>query len=282
MKHLFWCLLLICTAMPTAQSQAQNQSELVVFVQPKRSISRSFIRHSLPNLKALAKSQNVSLKVMDATQGAPEEVTVTPSVFLKSGDEFTLYQGRYNDPIALKTFMFNGQGTAENNSQRKHTMTWKSGRSTIAAHCKMHPMKGKSSGFDETKAWEAFQEGMNYFTKADNASLPATARHFYLDFFPEKTSDGLMLIHLKLYSGFDMKNPVFVSQLPSGSEWKEWQVAFEKAGKRLETQLLAQVGSNENGDGFEFVKNKIPNRSWNSLTASVPEKEIEMIAQFGK
>lgn len=207
------------------------------------------------------------MKVVDASKGAPSEVSITPSVFYKKGDEYLPYHGRYSDMSELGRFVqSNGQNTNLGSLERNEVAVWRKGRATLAAQCKMHPVEGSAAGFDEAKAWEALVGGMVYFGEGEKSDLPGVTRSFYLDFFPEKTSDGLMLIQLALYSEFDMDTPLFQSKLPSGSEWKEWEVAFAKAGKRLEAMLLAQVGSNENGDGFEFVRNNVPTREWDSLT----------------
>lgn len=282
MRHLFWCLL-ICILGPTAITQAQTQGELFVFVQPKRSISKDFIRNDLSQLESMAKGQNMDITVIDATKGVPSEVTVTPSIFIVKNGKYTLYEGRYSDMVAIQNFMKSGKSKKVTQPERENVMTWQSGRSTLVAQCEMHPIDGGGNSIDQAEAWEALKGGMLYFKKASTSSIPASARQFYLDFYPEKTSDGLMLVQVKLHSGFDMDTPVFESEVPCGSEIKEWEKAFEKAGKRLEVMLLAQVGSNENGDGFEFVKNNIPMKEWDSLTAYDPSQvNTSMIARLSK
>ena len=265
MRHFIWCLLLGMLA-PIAAMQAQNQGQLVVFVQPGRSISQDFIRTALPKIESLSKRQSIPLKVVDATKGAPAEVTLTPAVFYQKGDEYLPYEGRYKDMDELGSFVRNnGKNSMATAPKRKKMTTWKSGRTTVAAHDKMHPVDGNANGFDEAQAWASMTKNLAYLREANPAALPGTARSFYLEFYPEKTADDLMLIQMKLYSEFDLENPVFVSDVPSGSEWDEWELAFEKAGKRLEAMLFAQVGSNENGDGFEPVRSNVPVKSWNAL-----------------
>jgi hypothetical protein len=281
MRQFIWCLLL-CTLAPTAFLQAQNQAQLVVFVQPGRSISKDFIRRSLPQIESFAKGQNIPLKVVDATKGAPSEVTLTPSVFYQKNDEYTRYEGRYSDLKALQKFVrTKGKNTTEELRGEK-LMVWNPGRTTIAAHCKIHPVEGAPSDFDKAKAWNALREGMSYFQKPQSQVAPELARSFHVEFFPKKTADGLMLVHMSLFSEFDLENPVFQSDIPSGSEWKEWEVAFEKASKRLEVMLMAQLGSNENGDGFEFVRKNVPLRSWDSLVTVQPKGGSAMTARVGK
>lgn len=278
MRCFIWCLLLGFLT-PPVLTQAQVQGQVLVFVQPGRSISKDFIRNDLPQLKSIAKSEGVSLKVVDATKGAPADVTLTPSVFFEKNGKHTQYEGRYSDVDALEKFIEKGGKTAPADApKREGVMVWKTGRTTLAAQCEMHPLEGKAKGFDEAKAWKALMDGMAFFRKCNPSSLPASARHFYLEFFPEKTSDGLILIQMELYSEFDMDTPVFRSEMPSGSEWKEWEKAFKKAGKRLETMTLAQLTSNENGDGFEFVKNTIPVVSWESVAARQPMTSKGLVA----
>lgn len=270
MRLSFNCLLvgflaLICSL----NTQAQDQ--LVVFVQPGRSISQDFIRTGLPKIKALAEQRKLTLKVVDATKGAPAEVTHTPAIFLQKNGSSKPFIGRYRDMDDLSAFLqSNGSNGTQPRIDQLQTVVWKAGRTTLAAHFDVEPLQGKlPSDMDEKQfkqqAEQFLMEGMAYLKPIRSSDLPSTARSFFMKFRPEHTDDGLMLVHMSLYSAFDLETPVFDTSIPSGSEWNEWESAFGKAGQRLEAMLIAQISSNENGDGFEPVKGQVPTKPWNAL-----------------
>ncbi|MEZ4930674.1 MAG: hypothetical protein R2788_00905 [Saprospiraceae bacterium] len=92
--------------------EAQDNGQLVVFVQEGRSISQDFKRHALPEVKKIAKQNGLQLRVVDASNGAPKEVTYTPSIFMVKGNSNVLYNGRYNKFYDLTAFVQSG---GENN-----------------------------------------------------------------------------------------------------------------------------------------------------------------------
>lgn len=285
MRHLFQCIVLNSLALICTLT-VQAQDKLVIFVQPGRSISQDFTRTALPSIQSFAQSQGIAVKLVDATKGAPESVTQTPAIFLQNGDEFTRFEGRYRDMDQLASFVHaNGAIKKENTIGQRRTVAWNIGRTTLAAHYDIEPLAGNipTKKFELSKfmaqAEEELVAGMVYLKPISN-SLAENSRSFFMEFRPERREDKHVIVHMTLYSEFDMENPLFQTKIPSGSTWEEWELAFQKAGKRLEAMLIAQVGSNENGDGFEPVKTSVPVKPWHSLveanskTLSPPAKVV--------
>lgn len=248
---------------------AQAKEQLVLFIQDGRSISQDFKRNALPEIKKIARHNNLKLNIVDASNGAPQEVTYTPAIFYQKGEDKILFDGRYSDFANLIAFV-KSQGKKQPTAMTKpssNSLTWNIGRATLKTTMTIHPLSGKpprAKKFDasqfEKEAMAALVNGMDYFRQA-HAGIDGDAKSYHMDFYPEvNMKEGVILIQMKLYSEFDPQTPVFETEIPTGSFWKEWEVAFEKAGNRLEKALIAQISNWDNGDGFDTLK--APVESW--------------------
>lgn len=271
MKALFGLLLTGLLTFSTA-SIAQNKGELVVFIQDGRSISQNFKRSSLNDIKKIAKSNDLKMKIVDASKGAPIEVPYTPAIFYKKGEKNILFNGRYNDLENIESFV-ESKGSEQPKVHEQSTtspLTWQIGRATLKTTVKIHPLSGKpprAKKFNEqefrAEAMASLIKGMASFHPSGNQHFDA--RGYHMEFFPEvHRREGVLLVQMKLYSSFDQKTPVFVTEVPSGAEWKQWEKAFEKAGNRLERALIAQISNGLNGDGFDTLSSNTPVQTWTS------------------
>jgi hypothetical protein len=249
---------------------AQNNGQLIVFVQDGRSISQDFKRNALPEIKKIANHHGLQVKMVDASEGAPAEVTYTPAIFYKHGDKNILFNGRYSEFDGLSTFIkTKGKDQpAANKKVKKESLTWNIGRATLGTTMHINPLSGKppkSKKFDaqqfEKEATAALKNGMEYFRSTPAGRALPNDKSFHMEFYPE-VKEGVMLIQMELFSEMDRGKAVFRSDIPSGYEWKEWQVAFEKAGNRIEKVLIAQISNWDNGDGFDTLKESTPKRTW--------------------
>ena len=253
--------------------RAQTNEQLVIFIQDGRSISQDFKRQALPEIKKIAHKNNLELRIVEASEGAPLEVAYTPAIFYKSGNGCTLFKGRYHALGDLKSFV-KSKGQDQPASYTKadpYLLTWNIGRATLTASMNVNPLSGrppKAKQFQaqkfEAKAVLALAKGMDYFKHLNMSDLPENAKSYRMEFYPS-IEKGVLLVQMELYSQFDSKNPVFTTSIPSGSEWKEWPIAFEKAGNRIEKALVAQISNGHNGDGFDTLKGSTPQQSWSYL-----------------
>ncbi len=111
-------------------------------------------------------------------------------------------------------------------------------------------------------------KGMDFFR--ETSRHPVYTKSFHMEFYPT-VKKGILLVQMELYSEFDTETPVFKTEIPSGSEWKYWQKAFEKAGNRLEKALVAQISNWDNGDGFDTLKTTTPVQSWTASLTYRPD-----------
>ncbi|HFA51569.1 MAG TPA: hypothetical protein ENJ95_21345 [Bacteroidetes bacterium] len=256
--------------------KAQTNEQLVIFIQDGRSISQDFKRQALPEIKRIAQKNKLELRIVEASDGAPIEVAYTPAIFYQSDNGYTLFKGRYHALDDLKSFV-KSKGQTQPASYAKadnYLLIWNIGRATLTASMKVHPLSGrppKAKKFQaqkfEAEAVLALAKGMDYFKHLNMSDLPENAKSYRMEFFP-KVEKGVLLVQMKLYSQFDNQVPVFKTSIPSGYEWKEWHVAFEKAGNRIEKALVAQISNGYNGDGFDTLKETTPQQSWGYLPSA--------------
>ncbi len=283
MKHLISGLLMGCMAF-LCSANAQNNPQLIIFLQHGRSMSEDFKRNALPEIQDYAQRENLSVKILDAREGAPAEVTYTPAIVFQNKNGQSVFQGRYRKVNQLEKFVANAKKAhaAEKADFQANTVVWNYGRATLAAPMTMMPLTGKvPDNFDQEafsqKAYQALAEGMDYFKMGKIGNTTGPVRHFRMEFYPEKTKEGILLVQMKLYSQFDSSNPVFVSEIPSGGEWSDVGKVFKKAGNRLEKMLIAQISNWDNGDGFDNLSEQTPVKSWQDLGFSAKGIERENV-----
>ncbi len=266
--------MLACFALALCKLTAQNNGQLVVFVQDGRSISQDFKRNALPEIKKIAKRNKLELKMVDASEGAPEEVAYTPAIFYRSGKTNTFFNGRYSNFEDLDDFVSSAgqkQPLPIDQIRPSQLMVWRVGRATLKTTMNINPLSGKppkrrkfNAHKFEKEALNALVKGMDLFR--ETSLHPISTKSFHMEFYPT-VKEGVLLVQMELFSVCDMTSPVFKTEIPSGSEWKDWQVAFEKAGNRLEKALVAQISNWDNGDGFDTLKTTTPVQSWTASLA---------------
>ncbi len=276
MKLLLSFVLSVCGVL-ACQIQAQQNGQLVIFIQEGRSISQDFKRNTLPEIKKLSKQKNLDLKIVDASKGAPEEVVFTPAIFYRNGSHSTLYNGRYSEMDELEAFISTaGKKTASPKIKPLQQLTWDIGRATLNTTMKINPLSGKppkrrkfNAQKFESAAYAAVLKGMEFFRASPASANAGWAKSYHMEFFPT-IKEGVLLVQMELYSEYDLNTPVFKTEIPSGNEWKKWEVAFEKAGNRLEKALIAQISNWDNGDGFDTLRETTPVNSWSEVLAYQP------------
>ncbi len=267
MKHLISSLLVgsmafFCTA------NAQDNGQLIIFLQHGRSMTEDFKRDALPDIETMARRQKIEVKILDAREGAPAEVTLTPAIFYQNEQGRSLYHGRYHDVKNLENFV---NSSAQGNlGVPENSPVWSVGRATLVAPLEVLPLTGNVPGsFDQDQfvreAYQSIVAGMDYFKQDDQSKFSGEVRKFHMEFSPEKTRDGLLLVSMKLYSEFNPGEPVFETKIPSGGEWGEPDYVWRKAGNRLEKALIAQISNWDNGDGFDTLSEKTPVKSWQEI-----------------
>lgn len=271
MRHLVSTLLMGSIAF-FCSLNAQNNGKLIIFLQHGRSMTEDFKRNVLPEIEDYAKQKNIQMEILDARDGAPADIKLTPAIVYQDHRNRSVFRGRYRKTNQLTAFIDSATKSSQTEVAdfQENTPTWNIGRATLTAPLKMMALTGKvPEDFNQEafnrEAYQSIIAGMQYFSLNDKADISRYSKAFHMEFYPEKTKDGLLLVTMKLYSEFDPEHPVFETKIPSGGEWKEQDAVFRKAGNRIEKALVAQISNWDNGDGFDTLSDKTPVKSWQDL-----------------
>ncbi len=277
--------LLFLLGMSVADAGPTNSPEqLLVFVQPGKSVvDRRFQEETLPQIRELAERMGVSVKVLNAAKGAPEEAAVTPLLVYQNHRGRSVYQGRTTTLDRIRNFIrtarFVPQGEAA--LVREDIPVWKYGRSRIWAPIKISPVTGTPpADYDDARfqreARISIEKGFSQFRTRERAELDRADRGFYMDFYPWRAEDSTLFLSLALYSMFDCKKPVYkTGDAPLAGPWKDRERLFGQAAARMEQMVQKQVTSPENGDGFDPVPDTVPVTAWAALGYPLPEAPAE-------
>ena len=211
----FFKLLILLAAFALA-SPTGAQDQLIIFNRSNSAgAGKTFHEKYLPKIAALAKERNVELKVLAPRDGAPPEVTITPSIFFQNHKGRSLYVGRYSYVDKIGHFMRTARAiplkTAANVKEKEPA--YLTGRSLVVAPLKITELKGEFpesvSRYDfYSKAYPAIAMNFEKLSMQEKTEMGASDRAFYMDFYPMQNANGELEIELALYSQFSCIEPV--------------------------------------------------------------------------
>ena len=238
-RFLFLCVLLFATIW-VLPSWGESES-LIVFVQPGASaVDKEFQNIMLPKIRRLAQQLNLTLHVIAADKGAPQQVTITPLIVFQNHLGRAIYQGRTTTLSRIESFVRTSRFVAQSSERfpREKVPVWTVGRTRIVAPVKVTPLKGAlPGGFDqerfEAKARKAMSRGFSHFRFLDKTQVDRTERTFYMDLYPWLSTDGTLHVSVALFSQFHCKKPVFIPDIPFSGLWTESERIFVQAATAL-------------------------------------------------
>ncbi|MBT8367961.1 MAG: hypothetical protein KJP23_24970, partial [Deltaproteobacteria bacterium] len=185
-------LLSILLILPQSARTSPETEQLIVFVQSNISaVDDMFSKRSLPQIRKLAESMGVSVHVVEARDGSPEEVAITPLIVYQNHRGRSVYQGRTTTPERIRNFIrtsrFVPQGKKLN--RRENIPVWIKGRSQVWAPLKVSAVTGtqpQNYGKDRfiAQALESIKKGFRKFKVQKTAQLGRADRGFWMDFYP--------------------------------------------------------------------------------------------------
>jgi polyisoprenoid-binding protein YceI len=263
--------------MPQTAQGADEREELIVFVQSGTSpVGDAFRSRYLPEIYKIADEMGLDVHVVEARNGSPEEVSVTPLIVFQNYRGRSIYQGRTNTLERIRNFIrtsrFIPQGNAPN--RRENIPLWIQGRTRTWAPVKVTGLTGQVPHPHDPKAFAAesldgIYEGFDKFKLQTNADLGRADRGFYMDFHPYLSGDGTLYLSLALFSQFDCKKPVFESKIYG--PWKDRRQLFRQAAGIQEKKVAEIIGNPADGDSFDPVSENTPGKSWEEIGYPLPE-----------
>jgi polyisoprenoid-binding protein YceI len=271
--------------LPPIAGAAPGSGQLIVFVQPDSSaVNDRFRQHALPEIRKLAAAMGVSVHVVDAREGSPAEVALTPLIVYQNYRGRSVYQGRTTTPARIRNFMrtsrFVPQGTELN--RRENIPVWARGRSRVWAPLKVAPVSGKKpAGYDhETFVKTALKnvaKGFKKFRMQKTVELNRADRGFYMDFNPWLSDDGTLFITVVVFSQFDCKAPVYSKKITG--PWTKYKKLFRQAARAGEEAVARIAADPYSGDSFDPVQTTTPRKTWEQIGFSLPPAPESKTAQ---
>lgn len=257
---------------------AQTQGELLLFIQENEPVSQQLLQDDLEALQKVASSQNVDFKVVPLKEGAPELVTFTPALVFQNHLGRSLFRGRYKALGRLTNFVRAAQWEPQDDTPYNKTniMYLKKGQTVIASPIKITPLTGElpkdfSAEVFETEARAAAAKGMSDFQYKKEMMLPASARLFYMDFYPHRDSKGNLYVSMRVYSMFNCVEQVYETTTALVDENGDVKALFEKAGAQMEQAVLSQLANTSYGDALEPLKANWKVLSFETLGLPLPQ-----------
>lgn len=270
-------LALTASAQVTDEAEDAPAEKLIVFLQQQSPLDDAFRSEQLPAVTALARELGVELEVLDASAGAPQDVTITPLIAFQNHRGRAIYQGRFDAIDRVRHFVFTARHVAQGRAplQRDDVAVWESGRARVAASIKVTPLTGAvpedhDAATFAADARRAITEGLKRFAPVATASLRRGDRTFYFDCYPYRGNDGTLHLSLAIFSQFHCEKPIFRGKAPITGPWGEQNRVFAGAGAALEVGLFGELSKTSVGDAFHPIPDGVPNRTWRQLGQILP------------
>ena len=267
-------------------SAASEAEQLLVFLQSGASaVETTFQEQRLPEIRKLAESMGVSVHVVDARQGAPLRISLTPLVVYQNHRGRSIYQGRTTTTHRIRNFIrtsrFVPQG--EELNRRERIPIWESGRSRIWAPLKVAAVTGSQPKKYDHEAFVAaalknIGKGFKRFRMQKVAELGRADRGFYMDFNPWLSQNGSLYLSLVLFSQFDCKAPVYRKKITG--PWNDRGKLFQDASVLMEKAVAEIISNPESGDSFDPVQTDVPQKGWEQIGFQLPPAPAAKTAEL--
>lgn len=271
------CLALLAQLMP-AGSSAGATGQLIVFVQPGAPVSDRFSATHLSAIGELAAEMELEFRVIDAADGAPDGVAITPLIVFQNHLGRSIYQGRYSELEKLTHFIrtsaYIPQGVAADN--RIDVPVWQRGKATVVSNIKVTALAGTLPNRHREERFHRNAikavAGALARHKKGTAQLRRTDRSFYMDFYPYRAEDGDLFVSMALFSQFNCAIPIYTNFAePLKGRWRDYERVFRLAAETLEREVAKQIDRSEFGDDFDPVDVSVKGVTWDALGLQLPE-----------
>ncbi len=268
---LFFLIVLVKTV--TAQEQ------VLVFINPEKAVLQT---DDLKALQDLAVELDLTLKTININEGAPPEITLTPSIIFQNSDGRSTYYGRYKNVSRIKNFIRTARLAHQQASDnfKKDILLWRNEKAIITAPIKITNLTGNiPKDFDQAafkkNAKILLADGMKKFKLLDNYNQSRSTRTMYVDLHPYLDATNHLIIKSEIYSQFNCVEPIiqYIDTPLNSGKWKDWKIIFTNIGHQVEQLIIEQINSSTIGDAFEPIPEKIATKSWQALDLALPEKE---------
>lgn len=277
-------------AVPAVANDLPAES-LVVFVQDASSAAAEhFAATALPEVRSMAETMGLPVRVVEADGGAPPDVAITPLIVFQNANGRAVYQGRYTTLDRLESLIRTSRVIPQPDAElvREKLPVMQAGRAKVAAPLKIAPVTGtQPAGYDharfEQEARRGIAKGLTRFAMADRVALTRSDRSFYMDFYPWVSEGGALYLSVALFSQFHCHDPIFEqSGEKLNGSWEDREKLFAKAAAVLEGAVIDAMRNSKIGDGFTPIADSVPVKSWEALGLPLPKRSGEFAQRASK
>lgn len=267
MKQQFRLLTFLLLAFISFSSYANN-SVVVVFHQDTTTnfADKDFLKNYYPSLENYAKENDITLKLQNVKNGAPEGLVNTPSIHYYGNDKHTVFKGRYTEvqriqswitvsaiaPIKNKPFTVNNAflgGLGNGNSYAFPIKVI----SSFSSHLKQKSKITNEEIQEEfKKSFIAEKDALGF---QEQVTLSYQNRKYYLDFYPYVSKDKFY-VTLKVFSEFHCKKHIFKTAVPLESGIKKWKNTVLEAKLLAISEIKKNISSGKTGDAHTAFSSK--------------------------
>ena len=257
---------------------SSGKQQLIVFLQANDAF---FKADCLPKIEKLTKEKGIELIVKNAEDGAPEDLTSTPSVIYQNAAGRSIFAARYAEFATVENFIRTSRAVSQQRvlNCKQNVLVWNEGRMQVASPVKITALGGvKTKDFDEnafkTKAFEVIDKAMSKFNATAEACLLKTDRAFYLDFHPYRSADDKLFLSFEMFSQFSCVKPIFSElKTPLTGNFSDFETLFAQAAVVLEKEIVAQMQDSKIGDAVTPLSKSTKISTFDDLGLSLPMKE---------
>ena len=254
-------------------------SSLVLFLQRDGSEAARAIEDSfLPTVETIGREFGSAVVVVDAREGAPEEIAATPLLVYQNHLGRSIYVGRFTTPDRIRSFVRTAQRIPASDTRmvREDVAVKQVGRARIVAPDKITDLAGTppfslEAGRFRDEARAALIDGMDGFERVDRIELTRSDRSVYVDVYPYRSSEGWLYLSGAAFSQFHCHEPRwrFDGENLAG-RWDERTELFTEAGRRFAEQIEWILGETGGEDVYRPLAATTPVRSWDDLGLPLP------------
>lgn len=275
--HLFKTLCLVFLV-----STGLAQGELIVFLSGNGSeVDKAFQSNTLPKLKKFAEENEIAIKLKEGSKAAPEGITTLPAIIYQNHLGRSVYIGRFNQLDKMVNFIRTAKRIPQTKDAIKKEIVKKGyvfqdGRCTVELKTKITDLSGtKPKKYNKEEFLAATEkdvvDAMKKFDQKANYEVFPTDREFYANFYPYRAEDGQFYVTTELYSQFHCHEPIYTTLgNPFQGKWKDKDEVIAQAARDIEAKITFHSKNPENGDGFDPISLKVPVKSWQALSCTLP------------
>lgn len=262
---------------------AGSGDQLLIFTQPGESdLAKHFEQEVLPEIESIAESLGVIVTTLDAGDGTPADVHITPILMFQNERGRSIYQGRYGELKQVKHFLKTTRTLPQVDApyERENIATWTDGRMRVGSPVKVTPLAGTiPEDFDSAAFLEEVRlmifDGLDRFEQTETVTFGPSDRLFHMDFYPYLSEDGTLYVSSAVFSQFNCDFPVYKEvDEPVKGDWRDRDEVFRKAVRILEKEILEEREDSRIGDGFDTVAGDVPVVSYDGLGFPLPVANV--------